>query len=213
MTSPVLFFNDLGRVCLAFPLQLCHTMQQVMASGAGRWVSRVRTATWATLRAALALCVLSTLGLLSGCESSGTGVAQLELGTGEYNFESVEELGAVELVHGPQGGWHVWLSVRAEHLNPVRVEMDLTTQVMGMPETRDRSIVYLDMVPNELGGHEILGWRAILSQPACAHGREMVIEVAMRDREDQEAFSAIVVSPEALDDHGYLGDCRALGMD
>jgi len=155
--------------------------------------------------------VLLLLSTLAGCEPTGAGAASLALGTGEYGFEAIGDLGTVELVHGPQGGWHVWLSVRAENLNPVRVEMDLTTEVMGMPGTRDRSIVYLDLVPNELGGHEILGWRAILSQPACADGRDMIIEVRMRDQLDHEAFSAITVSPEALDDHGYLGKCAAAG--
>jgi hypothetical protein len=51
-------------------------------------------------------------------EVAVTGPARLELGVGTTRFEALAEGGAVELVLGPQGGWHVDLTARGENLLP-----------------------------------------------------------------------------------------------
>lgn len=42
----------------------------------------------------------------------------LELGTGESSFVAVPSGGSLELVHGPQGGWHVVLAARLSGFDP-----------------------------------------------------------------------------------------------
>lgn len=42
----------------------------------------------------------------------------LEVGTGGTSFEAVAEGGPVELVHGPQGGYHILLAARFRGLEP-----------------------------------------------------------------------------------------------
>lgn len=65
---------------------------------------------------------------LIGCAASGDGTlagdpcvpgdeATLELGTGETAFEPVEAGGFVELVHGPQGGFHTYVGFAATGLD------------------------------------------------------------------------------------------------
>ena len=47
-----------------------------------------------------------------------TGPARLELGAGTTRFEALTEGGTIELVLGPQGGWHVDLTARGVNLLP-----------------------------------------------------------------------------------------------
>lgn len=40
-------------------------------------------------------------------------VVAVEIGTGDQSFEPLADGDPVTMVHGPQGGWHVWGSLRA----------------------------------------------------------------------------------------------------
>ena len=146
---------------------------------------------------------------VAGCIGPGGGGADgdLEIGTGEWSFISVEDRGEVELVYGPQGGWHVWVSLQAEGIDPRRVEMELTTEIAGLPESRERSIVYVDLQAERDGTFVRYGWPAILSRPECAAGRELVVEVRLRDRTDVVAFDAFTVIPSAHQNVDRLGVC------
>src|SRR5689334_1921019 len=48
-----------------------------------------------------------------GCALAGE--PTLVIGTGESAFEPVED--SVELVHGPQGGYHVYVALEATHID------------------------------------------------------------------------------------------------
>jgi hypothetical protein len=66
------------------------------------------------------------LALLVGCPPPGgtdagsvdAGPPSLELGTGESSFVPVVDGGEIELVHGPQGGWHAVGAVRMSGFDP-----------------------------------------------------------------------------------------------
>ncbi|MCC7541237.1 MAG: hypothetical protein IT379_33780 [Deltaproteobacteria bacterium] len=81
------------------------------------------------------LLIASTLA--AGCDDDGSGARDggeppgdarqdtgdpdgpaLEVGTGGTVYERVEDGGAVELVHGPQGGWHILLAARFRGMDP-----------------------------------------------------------------------------------------------
>lgn len=50
--------------------------------------------------------------------STGATEASIELGTGLTQWQTLAEGDSIELVAGPQGGWHVDVSVRGEGLEP-----------------------------------------------------------------------------------------------
>lgn len=60
--------------------------------------------------------------VLSSCQGGGSAdagpvgdafeVVRVELGTGTSGFEPIAEGADLELVAGPQGGWHVWVTAR-----------------------------------------------------------------------------------------------------
>lgn len=154
-------------------------------------------------------CMLLLLAPVWACGPQPPGSeGELQLGTGEQEFIDVHESGEIELVYGPQGGWHVWVSLVADGLDPDRVEMELTTETLGVAGTRDRSIVYMSLEPMPDGRAVRYGWRAILSHPECADGRPLKVEVRLRDRGDTVAEDAFVAEAVALENVSRLGECR-----
>jgi hypothetical protein len=113
------------------------------------------------------------IALVLGCASSPTSGndAQLELGTGTFRYEPLEDGAEVPLVHGAQGGWHVWLSVRAsgidEETGSLLIEMQRADE--SVPPQNVRVGIRFDP-PNADGMRDYLGWPAIMSDPSCAVG-------------------------------------------
>lgn len=62
-------------------------------------------------------------------------VGRIEIGTGLTDFIEVEDGGDVELVMGPQGGWHVDVALRLYDLDP----MDMQLTIEGFDITDDES--------------------------------------------------------------------------
>ena len=51
---------------------------------------------------------------------------RIEIGTGELDFEVLEDGAALEIIHGPQGGWHLVGSVQALYLtSPVHIHYEI----------------------------------------------------------------------------------------
>ncbi len=64
--------------------------------------------------------LLLAMALLAGCEptggNGGEGDPIVEIGTGEYEFEAITEGQELQVIQGPQGGFHVLGSMRSQGL-------------------------------------------------------------------------------------------------
>ena len=60
------------------------------------------------------LALLALAAFLAACTDSG--LPGVELGTGEIAFEPISEGQALELIRGPQGGYHFLVSIRTKNL-------------------------------------------------------------------------------------------------
>src|SRR4029434_4969109 len=80
------------------------------------------------VQSVLALTLLAMLA--TGCSMDAVSQPAVELGTGESHFEELIDGQDVTLIHGPQGGWHVWMSLRAQEIDPMRVGLRVMTQVL-----------------------------------------------------------------------------------
>lgn len=116
--------------------------------------------------------------LLLGCppmEIGDAGPPALVLGTGETAFVEVADGGELELIHGPQGGWHVIVAARLSGFDPDGMVLtlgvyegdttliELPMAIAGRRLVRD-GLAYLklndfmifDIVgPDEIVGHEV----------------------------------------------------------
>ena len=59
---------------------------------------------------------------------------RMELGSGQLHWEDLPASARVELIHGPQGGWHIFGRVRFDRLGPsVAVTFRVTPLAGGAP--------------------------------------------------------------------------------
>lgn len=133
-----------------------------------------------------------------GCGGCVGENAAVELGRGESRFMPLENGERVPLVAGSQGGYHAWVSFRVWGLQPDRVELTLTTELLGVRGSEREAHATIDLQPMEEGdGHVFPGWPARVRMPECAHDRELRIEVSLADGSGASATDARIVRVEA----------------
>jgi len=132
---------------------------------------------------------VTALQCLCGCHGEEQQSAWLELGVGLDAFESLDPGDAVELVHGPQGGWHVDLALRFGGFGPDGVQ--LRYRALD-PDTRSELSFTTEALLQERlvrpieGGWERLGDRVVFDIAAADEvlATEVLIEVTASDDGD-----------------------------
>lgn len=111
----------------------------------------------------------------------------LDLGTGQSSWEALTDGDGVELIHGPQGGYHLFARIREQRLGPdVQVTFRVTPADGGAPINDPSDRVRL------LEGRGLLrtaqGWESssallvilvAVRSPAEVAGRRFVLEVSV----------------------------------
>ncbi len=133
---------------------------------------------------------------------------QLVIGTGEAEFETLRSGDHLELHAGTQGGHHVWLSMRAQGLDPDGIRMVLEV-IPTEPAPTAKSELLLDFtsIPGsaDLGAEagptdewvEFVGWPARVLAPECAAGQRVELRLSLEDRHGRTAHgsSAVIADP------------------
>ena len=108
--------------------------------------------------------------------------ADILLGIGEFAFEEIGEEAVVELVRGPQGGYHVALAIEARFLDPSTTwDLSLLGEVEG--ELLGETHPYLAMRCNT-GAGALQGWGALLifdAQPEDLHEKWVDVSAEVID--------------------------------
>lgn len=134
------------------------------------------------------LCVLALSALLaSACAGEPPlDEASLELGTGTWRFEPLEDGDEIPLVRGAQGGWHIWISVRADGLASELGSLELVVQPADESRPAQRTTIGVRLDPPDREGRRAyLGWPAILADPACTVGVMYRLEATLTDASGQ----------------------------
>ncbi|MFW6050062.1 MAG: hypothetical protein ACODAU_02740 [Myxococcota bacterium] len=148
----------------------------------------------------LAAAVLLVAGCKGGEPQVGgdAGAAWLEVGGGEWQFEPLEDGQEVELVRGGQGGYHVWVSLRAGGVDPDNVRMSITTEILSLAGSESGSTLDRDLgSAPEPGTYHYIGWPAVLPEPGCADGEEVEVRVTITDRHGTQVGDRRTVVPLA----------------
>ncbi len=118
--------------------------------------------------------------------------AELELGTGFRTYEPVRDGDTIDLFRGPQGGYMVYLSLRARGLEPSDVTLCYTLRFASGTQKGDRfgEGCWKIMLTNDLGDgrHERVGiWGAVESSywtsPGRIRGQDARVDVTATDGE------------------------------
>jgi hypothetical protein len=126
-------------------------------------------------------------------QDAGPGQPLLELGTGTQSFLPLTDGQAVTIIAGPQGGFHVWASVRTRPpLDPMLIKLTVKVKLAG---TEISSTEYkVNLVKN--GPYsEWYAMTALVDDPAQVRGKSTVIELIATDSAGRTATDSRTVIP------------------
>jgi hypothetical protein len=139
-----------------------------------------------------AFLLVGAVGIAAGC-GGGTvvfpGPPELELGTGFDQFVAVADGDAVQIIHGLQGGYHIWGSVRARYLDPHQLFLRFTVTLSGdsaLQALRENT-ADLTGTSDGLGEGELDGTAVIFKDVRQVEGRPCDWTVAAMDAEGRTA--------------------------
>lgn len=131
---------------------------------------------------------------LAGCGVEGDQAA-VEVGTGESRFEALTQGQEVPLILGVQGGYHVWMSLRATALDPEKVWLDVETEVNGEAAN---ALAITQMQPEDEEASDaavLVGWPVIMADPMAVDGHDLNLTVTLTDEDGISATGAVTVRP------------------
>ncbi len=158
------------------------------------------------------LLVLLTIALAPGCSRNGPpspypGPPVAILGTGLLEFLSLTDGQEVPIIHGIQGGYHVWGAVRARYMDPndIDAHFTLTDVVTGALDGDVHTTLELDP-PEYLDGGaplpggadgwgESVGTRVFIPKPSDVAGRTMRLQVTLVDSTGRTCSDARTIVP------------------
>jgi hypothetical protein len=142
--------------------------------------------------AAVALCAFSLL-CACGSDSAGSAAragASVVLGTGESEFETMDGEPLITLVHGAQGGFHVWASFLAYGFEAQALDLTLTTQVEGASEDL---VMHGHVTTREVldadgqSARSFAGYPAQVRDARCVNGRRVELRLHLSDAQGHSA--------------------------
>ena len=155
-------------------------------------------------RTALSIGVAVALAFsVAGCSTEGP--PTIVLGTGFFEFEPLKDNGSVSIVRGPQGGYHIWISVRGRYIAPESLKLCLTLDLADTGEQLEKVTTVVDLIlpdgSQEAGGAgsshdgwgESLGNRLFVPSPEQIDGKLVRINVEAMGRDGRVAHDSKVV--------------------
>jgi hypothetical protein len=127
----------------------------------------------------------------------------LSIGTGEFSFEELDAIDPeLELVHGPQGGFHVVIGLSAQHLDAsAKLVAEMTGTVNGLELARTSP--YLTFRCNGAAGAQ-QSWGSLLifdAMPEDLDDQQVEVAVQLTDQSGQtvSASTAARICDPTLD--------------
>jgi hypothetical protein len=134
---------------------------------------------------ALALAGATACGSSAKNPTAADGSHSIVLGTGEAEFQPLDGEPEITLVHGAQGGFHVWASFLAYGFGTERLDMVLTTSVDGSSD--EPLVMHASLTTREVTDAEGVPARTFAGFPAqirnapCVNGRRVRIDLLLSE--------------------------------
>lgn len=148
---------------------------------------------------------LASIGCVALCWAAACGdeseapPLELELGSGEVDFEPASDGDELQLYAGTQGGHHVWLSMRVRGVSgpDLLFSLDVVPSEPAPPAHTEVSL-HFDAAPAlGEGWYQYVGWPARVLMPECAVGQPVQLAVTLRDAAGRSMQAELEVIPGA----------------
>lgn len=93
------------------------------------------------------------------CKPADAGPAQMTLGLGQSDYLSAKDDDLAQVEAGPQGGFHIWVSVRTKNLRRSGSQTELSGEIPELGLSIDPLKVIFTLVPDEGGYCKLYGLR------------------------------------------------------
>ena len=118
---------------------------------------------------------------------------QVDVGTGTSDFVELAEGDPVDLIHGSQGGYHVWTAIRIHDERVPDVQVNLTTRLEnGAPAGPASRMVAALSAPRD-GARTAAGLRNFVTSPQLLNGQRFVLRVEVVASDQQHGAAEKVV--------------------
>jgi hypothetical protein len=136
----------------------------------------------------------------AGCPnipSSYPAAPRVELGSTPGDFTPLVDGNAVQIVHGIQGGFHIWGAVRAQYVDPRSLQMHFTIALDdGTPPIATRDDAGdLDGTSDGLTPGTHVATTVFLTDPTVVRGRATRFTVTVTDQEGRTGSDSHRVFP------------------
>lgn len=101
----------------------------------------------------------------------------VEIGTGTVAFEELTDAQEVDVIRGPQGGFHVWTAVRVRDVTVGEAQINLLSRYDDGRSAGSPSRVAVPLVEGPGGVRTVAGLRNFITDAAEARGKRIVLRV------------------------------------
>jgi hypothetical protein len=148
-------------------------------------------------RPVLAAFLVAALGACGGggAFAGDGGAPEVQVGTGEFQFQPLAQDARVDVVCGPQGGQHIWVSVRARGLDTSRVAIRASIRLAGTSQSF--CSLNLQDVPLARIGEwwEFAGMACFVHDPDLVRDQAAVLEGGVEDRGGRQGTAQVRIVP------------------
>ncbi len=119
---------------------------------------------------------------------------EIDVGTGATEFVDLADEVPVELVHGVQGGFHVWTGIRVHDERFSDVQVNLSTRFEDGTPAGPASSTVTTLGAAREGARSAAGLRNFIGNAEAVRGKRIVLRVEVITKDQQHGAAERVVS-------------------
>jgi hypothetical protein len=124
--------------------------------------------------------------------TSATAPPPLEVGTGLSGFEPVSDGQSLEVIFGPQGGYHVWAAIRASKKDVTPDRAQVRVKLIKDGTVLSENPYQLNLVDSG-GFYEWYALQALVPDPAVVDGQTVTVRIELSDRIGRSAADEVTI--------------------
>ncbi len=120
-----------------------------------------------------------------------------DVGEGPDSFVPLEDGMAVSIIQGPQGGFHLWTSMRESDPGLERAEVTISGLVIStMQPIGPGTKAQVALLPDSAGGRSVYGLRDFIDAPDAVRGQLVRVQAQLKAADGRTCAAEHTVLPQ-----------------